>query len=303
MTTSIIVATKNRSRELSQLLLPSLLSQTRLPDQIVLVDQSSDDCTKELLEGFVGALAASGRSKPEFLYLYEPNAIGAGAARNAGIERAEGDIVVFLDDDVLLEPDFLQELLAVYQRDPQVGGVSGVITNYLHPPFLQWMMRTLFWIGPFHDERQPIYWNADRLRDRKPVRVRKFGSGLMSVRRSVLDGDRFDGRYKGAGGEDVDLSWRLSERCRLVMTPRARLLHARSETGRPREHWLSSEALGNYYLYHRIWKSGIKNCLCFAWLNVGYALLATLGSLRRLSLDPWRSLLRGIQLGREQGGR
>ena len=44
----------------------------------------------------------------------------------------------------------------------------------------------------------------------------------MSVRRSALAGDRFDERYRGAGAEDVELSWRLSERHLLLMTPRAR---------------------------------------------------------------------------------
>jgi GT2 family glycosyltransferase len=299
---SIIVATKNRSKELSALLIPTLLSQTCPPDQIVFVDQSSDDSTRKVVEAFANGVAGKSGPRPQFLYVHETSHIGAASARNSGIERSEGDILVFLDDDVSLEPNFLQELLAVYQQHPDVGGVAGVITNYPHPSLLRRIVRRLFWTGPFHDERQPIYWSADRLRNHKPIRVRKFGSGVMSVKRLVLNGDRFDNRYRGAGAEDIDLSWRLSERHPLVITPRARLVHARTETGRPHEHWLAYDGFCDHYLYLRIWNFGVVNRICFAWLNFGYALLATLGSLRRASLEPWHALVRGIRRGREQAG-
>ncbi len=299
MLCSVIVATKNRSKELGTFLMPTLLAQTRPPDQVVFVDQSSDDSTRKVVESFAKSVANGGGSKPQFIYLYETHHKGAASARNSAIDRADTDILVFLDDDVVLEPDFLKELLAVYEQFPEVGGVSGVVTNYVRPSLASRIMRRLFWIGPFHDERQPIYWSADRLRNHEPFHVRKFGSGVMSVKRSALNGDRFDDRYRGAGAEDVDLSWRLSARHPLLMTPQARLVHVRTETGRLQEHWLRDDALASYYLYRRIWNTGLAGRLCFAWLNVGYVLLALGASLRRLSLEPWRALLRGRKLGIE----
>jgi GT2 family glycosyltransferase len=160
------------------------------------------------------------------------------------------------------------------------------------------MVRRFFWTGPFHDERQPIYWNADRLRNHEPFPVRKFGSGVMSLRRSAFASDHFDERQK-LTAEDVELSWRLSERHPLLMTPRARLVHARTETGRSQAHWLQLDALSSYYLYRRLWSHSIKNFICFGWLNVGYALLATVSSVRRLSLEPWRAAIEGGKLGFE----
>jgi GT2 family glycosyltransferase len=294
VTSSVIVATKNRATELSTLLMPSLLSQTCRPDEIIFVDQTPDNSTRKVVEGFEKRIAGE---KPHFLYLHETNHTGAASARNSAIDRTKADILIFLDDDVVLEPDFVKELLKVYEQYPAVGGVSGVITNY-SPPSLSWrIVRRLFWTGPFHDERQPIYWNADRLRNHEPFPVRKFGSGVMSIRRSAFAGDRFDERYRGAGAEDVELSWRLSDRHPLVMTPRARLVHVRTETARSQAHWLQFEALSSYYLYRRLWNHEIKNRICFSWLNVGYALLATVSSLRRLSLEPWRATLKGANLG------
>ena len=123
---------------------------------------------------------------------------------------AEGDILLFLDDDVLLESDFLREMLAVYEHDPAVAGVSGIIINYERPAAWQRALLQVFWQGPFHDERQPIYWGADRLRDHSPIRVRKFGTTGMSLRRTALGNLRFDPRLKGAWpGEDVDLCCQL----------------------------------------------------------------------------------------------
>jgi hypothetical protein len=123
----------------------------------------------------------------------------------------------------------------------------------------------------------------------------------MTVRRSVLGADRFDDSLEGVPpGEDVDVCCRLSRRTRLVIAPRARLMNLMSSTARQRDHWLGADAQAAYYLYSRNWRKGLRNRLCFAWLNVGYALLATAASLRRRSLEPWRALGAGIRRARAQ---
>jgi GT2 family glycosyltransferase len=299
MTFSVIVATKNRAADLERML-PTLASQTRLPEELIIVDQSCGEDTRRTVESFARDIKASGRPQSEVVYLYDPTLVGAAGARNVGIERSRGEILVFLDDDVLLEPEFMHELLVVYQQNPHAGGVSGVVTNYTLPPRFARIIRRLFWMGPFHDERQDLYWAAEKLRSHQPVPVRRFGSGLMSIRREALADDRFDPSYRGAGPEDVELTWRIHERCPLLIAPRARLFHARSEAGREAAHWIGQDALSNYYLYHRLWRKGVVNRLCFAWLNFGYALLASAGSIRRLSLRPWESFLQGRRSGLER---
>jgi glucosyl-dolichyl phosphate glucuronosyltransferase len=292
MTLSVIVATKNRAADLERML-PTLASQTHLPEELIIVDQSCGEETRRIVESFARDLKRADHRKPETVYVYDATPVGAGGARNVGIECSHGEILVFLDDDVLLEPEFMYELLRVYQGYPDAGGVSGVVTNYALPPRSARILRRLFWTGPFHDERQPLYWGADRLRDHQPVQVRRFGSNVMSIRRELLADERFDPFYRGAGAEDVDLTWRIHERCRLLIAPRARLFHVRSEAGREAAHWIRQDAFSTYYLYHRLWRGRIVNRLCFAWLRFGYALLASAGSARRLSLRPWQSLLQG----------
>jgi GT2 family glycosyltransferase len=297
MTFSVIVPTKNRAVDLERML-PTLASQTHLPEELIIVDQSCGEDTRKVVESFACDSKAAGRRQPEIVYVHDPSLVGAGSARNVAIERARGETLVFLDDDVLLEPEFFHELLCVYQEYPEAGGVSGVVTNYTLPPRSARMLGRVFWIGPFHDERQGLYWRADRLRDHQPVRVRRFGSGLMSLRRKALAEERFDPSYGGPGaGEDVRVTWRIHERCPLFIAPGARLFHARSEAGREPEDWIRQDAMRNYYLYHRLWRKGVANRLCFAWLNFGYALLASAGSVRRLSLRPWQSFLQGRRSG------
>ena len=299
MSLSVIIPTLNRAADLGRTL-STLLAQTIPPEEIVIVDQTQDDSARRVVKQFSVGLTTEAKQTPRMIYLYHPGLFGVGAARNIAIEQATGGTLVFLDDDVLLESDFLAELLTVYQQDPHVGGVSGVVTNYPLPSARERFMYRLFRRGPFHDERQPIYWNCEKLRQTGPFPARKFGGGLMSLTREALDGERFDPQYKGAGSEDIDLSWRVSERWPLVITPRARLIHVRTDSGRPRDHWFTYAVKCDYYCYFRLWNNGMKNRLCFVWLNLGYMLLAAASGMKRLSLGPWRAFIEGVKLGREQ---
>ena len=122
-----------------------------------------------------------------------------GRCPDRAMDIAEGDIWLFLDDDVILEADFLKELIAVYSSYPEVTGVSGVVTNYHPPPWQYRLWDLIFARGPFHDERQSIYWKADTLRGASPIAVSKFGAGLMSFRAQAVKGVRFDGNLRGSG--------------------------------------------------------------------------------------------------------
>jgi GT2 family glycosyltransferase len=256
---TVIIPTKNRASDLG-IAVRSLLGQTVLPAQVVIVDQSSDDSSFE-------------RVKTEFAtapgvrldYVRDTLLNGAAAARNRAMESATGEIWLFLDDDVVLEPEFIERLLEAYSDHPEAVGMSGIITNYRPSPLPQRLWSALFARGPFRDERQPIYWAADQLRNGEPHPVRQFTGALMSFRASAIGEMRFDTNHPGALAEDTDFCWRLPAGTQLLLTPRARLVHNRSPNGRPRDHWLRAHAQGFYYLYERNLKHGIRNRICFAW--------------------------------------
>ena len=282
-TISIIIPTKNRAEDLRRTL-ASVMIQTRRPDEIIVVDQGSSP-----------ALESPAYAIP-LLYIYAPYLSGLTAARNAATDRAKGDIWVFLDDDVILEPEYLEELVGAYS--PEITGVSGIFTNYAVPPLLRRVFEKVFVTGAFHDDRQPIYWHANRLRESGPQRVKQFTGAAMSFRASAARAVRFDTNLTGASiAEDIDFCARLPLGSVLVIAPKARLLHKRSVIGRATGHWLDEHAQSSAYMRRRNWNRGLGDDLCFAWLQAGYAVMAAIASVKRRSFEPFRAWKRGKARG------
>lgn len=286
---SVIIPTKNRSHDLRGTLL-DLASQTRRPDEIVIVDQSdvpslnTNDCSMRVN------------------YIHAPQLSGAAVARNFAMDHAIGDLWVFLDDDVILEPQYIEEIVRAYE--PGIAGVSGIITNYHTPPLSQRLFELCFVRGPFNDDRQPIYWRANELRFERPQRVRQFGCGVMSFRSSVIHRLRFDANLVGGSlAEDIDFCAHLPSNSKLVIAPNARLIHKKSAVGRATGHWLDPHAQSTFYMRARNWHRGWQDDVAFAWLQVGYALVATIGTMKRRSIEPFRSWCRGARRGWSLGMR
>lgn len=295
LSVSVIIPTKNRPADLGTTL-KSVLTQSLAPTQLIIVDQSLTNESRLEVER---VFAACGGRGIELRSIRDPGIPGGAVARNKAMDFATGNIWLFLDDDVILEPTFLEELVRAYGRRPEAAGISGIVTNYALPSRAFRLWRWLFARGPFHDERQWIYWNAERLRNEEPIRVSKLGGGLMSFRAEVIRGMRFDDNLVGVSdGEDVDFCMRLGPKAALFVAPRARLLHRQSPSGRELDHQLRREARAKHYLYYRNWNHGIRNKLYFIWLNVGYGLAATAACLRRTSLAPWRALVTGMREGK-----
>lgn len=283
LTVSVIIPTKNRAVDLARTI-ETLLQQTVQPLELIIVDQSpSPTFTRKVTIPIV--------------CIHDPKLSGLTAARNASMKIARGDIWLFLDDDVLLEPDFIEEILKAY--DTNVTGVSGIITNYSVPPLKQRLWEAVFQRGPFRDERQTIYRKAAKLQGARPIRVRQFGGGLMSFRASAIRNHRFDANLSGASpGEDIDFCAGLPKESILVITPRARLIHNRSPESRDPTHWVSVVAQVASYMRERHWKRRIWNNLCYIWLNLGYAQAVALSSLKQRSSRPWNAWREGINRGK-----
>jgi len=290
---SVVIPTKNRVLELREVF-GRLVHQTHLPEQIIVVDQSSDDCGRKAVYDELSHVPATIRASMRLDYVLDTTISGAASARNRGIELARSEITLFLDDDVQPEPVFIENLVRVFRGHPTATGVSGVITNYLPPAAIfRWWTR-IFVRGGFHDERQPIYWKASKMRSSTPIRVNKFGAGLMAFRARAIVNHRFDSNLSAAEpAEDVDFCVRL-EPALFLIAPGARLTHRRSVAGRSESHWLELHAQAAFYLYRRNWQSDFRQRIAFAWLNCGYAIAAGAAILRRRSLEPLRALRRGI---------
>src|SRR5271154_2414321 len=104
MTVAAVIPHWNR-RQLLETLLQSLGDQTRAFDELIVVDNGSTDDSAELAERAGARVLRMGRN------------LGFAAAVNRGIEAAGADWVVILNNDVVLDPDWLRILLAAAGRE------------------------------------------------------------------------------------------------------------------------------------------------------------------------------------------
>lgn len=93
----------------------SVLAQTRVPEEIIVVDDGSTDNTAEV----VGRYADRG-----VRYIFRQNG-GVSAARNTGIRASKGDLIAFLDGDDRWLPEKTALQLAHFERYPSAGIVTG----------------------------------------------------------------------------------------------------------------------------------------------------------------------------------
>jgi GT2 family glycosyltransferase len=113
---SVIIATKDRAALLDQAL-ASLRAQENAPEyELIVVDNGSSDATP----------AVARKHGAVYAFVAEPN---RGKARNAGLARASGDAIVFVDDDVVTPPAFLAGHARAHEAQSVPLAVSGPIIN------------------------------------------------------------------------------------------------------------------------------------------------------------------------------
>lgn len=298
---SAIIPTKGRPEEL-RMTVRSMLAGVALPSELIVVDQSADRVSYDAVHEEFQKARNWQSLLPRLEYVHEPSIAGVSPARNLGMSLAQEAIWLFLDDDVILEPDFIKELMNAYRDAIHVDGVSGIITNYALKPITHRVWLWIFERGPFADPRQPLYWNAKTVATAGNIEVPFLTGALMSFRAEAIRNVRFD---EGAGVchcEDTDVCLLLGKSARLVISPRARLHHTISETAREKAHWIRLPTLAYAFLFRRHFSASLGDRMHFYWLCAGLALMAGASSLRRFSLEPWRtfaaSLRQGLNAGR-----
>jgi len=123
MRATIQLCTYNRAHLLERVL-DGCFEQTVPPEayEVVLVNDGSRDATPQVIE------AARARATCDFTVIDQENA-GLARGRNAGIARARGERIIFIDDDVLPTPSFVAEHLRSHERRPQAIWRGAVINT------------------------------------------------------------------------------------------------------------------------------------------------------------------------------
>jgi len=204
MRVAVIVAVYNEEKNISQLI-EALLQQSRSPDEIIVVDDGSTDKTIEILE----KIAASNNK----LKFYRQTNAGPAAARNKGFRGAEADICIFTDSDCVPEPDWIEKLVIPF-KDKQVGAAGGTYKTLNNNSVLARFVGL------------EIAWRYRKIEGEIDV----HGTYNLAVRKSVLqEVGGFNQEYPEPSGEDWDLTYKISQKHKIIYVPNAVVGHYHPE--------------------------------------------------------------------------
>ena len=216
MPLTVVIATLGRPERL-RTALSSLLRCAPPPFEVIVVDGDVNRSAKPVVDELAadaGAVALHYRSVPP----------GLTRQRNAGLDAATGDVVVFADDDVTFDGGLFAALERVFE-DPEVAGATVRVIEADDKRFgrVGSPLRRLL-PDPGRAGTMTRYGYPRRIEDPDTALDVEFMYGcLMSARRELAARVRFDEQLSGyALAEDEDFSYRLSRLGRLRYLPRSR---------------------------------------------------------------------------------
>ncbi len=130
---SIVIITRNRANYLDEAI-KNLLKQNYPKEnfEIIVVDNNSSDNTRSVVKKL------GDYSKNNIQYIFEPD-IGMSKARNRGAAIARGEIVLFIDDDVIPSPHWLHDYCSIYDMFPEIDAAGGRIEPVFQSDKPKWV--------------------------------------------------------------------------------------------------------------------------------------------------------------------
>ena len=206
---SVVLPTHGRRASLLRVL-NALAGQRIAPGSFEVVVVCDGDT-----DGSVAACRVLAPSVPYSLRIIEQDTQGPAAARNQGVHAATGEVIIFLDDDVLPDPSLIATHLAAHDGRGNVASIGPLL-----PPTDVALSLWGAW-----EERKLCRQYDDMTAGRWRATYRQFYTGNAAVRREhILAVGGFDSRFRRA--EDVELALRLHEQgTEFIFLPEARGWH------------------------------------------------------------------------------
>lgn len=239
-------------------LLQSVQEQTLYPDEILIIDGSTNQETERTLKE---------NPFPNLYYFAVPSEHrGLTKQRNYGIERAGNtmEVVCFLDDDTVLESNYFEEIIKTFKENQGVSGVGGVAINenswILAEPNKEYDPNRYYqWDGFVYKEGQrnvvrnflglQSHLGPGRMPDYShgktcgfPLNGKTYEVDLLigmsfAFRKKVMDSIKFSPYFEGYGlYEDADFSIRALQFGKNVINTKAQLHHFHHPSGRPNQY-------------------------------------------------------------------
>lgn len=235
---SVIIPTYNRLRTLSNTI-KSLIKQNFCGHEIIVVDNACSEGVRILVE----ALNRDKNNKKLLIkYIQEPK-IGLHNARHTGAKISRGKVLVYVDDDIIADPNLIEQLLIPYSN-PEVGCVGGRILP-------KWEVEPPEWVKLFPK------WYLSVLDDDSEIKEVQWIYGCnFSIRKELLFklggfnpdafADKEMGWYRGDG--EIGLLRKVHDiKMKVIYNPKAVVWHS-----------ITKDRLTVKYFKKRAFKSGIE---------------------------------------------
>jgi GT2 family glycosyltransferase len=200
-TVSVIIPNYNYARTLG-MCLESLQVQTHQPLEIIVVDDGSTDDSVAVAESFGAQVLRTGGN------------LGPPAARNLGAAHARGEVLLFVDSDVALEPGATATALDILRSDPRTGAVCG---TFRPEPLIR--------DGLIEEYRclQLCYWMGGE----GPIST-SYTAILAVSAAAFAEVGGFDASLRHT--ENADFGHRLGQRYQVMLTQRVKGRHDHDDT-------------------------------------------------------------------------
>ncbi|PWA03886.1 glycosyltransferase family 2 protein [Flavobacterium psychrotolerans] len=273
MNVTLIICTYMRAKPLLQLL-QSVQRQTIYPNEILIVDGSTNNETRIILE--------KNQFKGLHYFLVSDEERGLTKQRNFGINKVSetSDIIAFLDDDTELMPNYFEELLKTFTEENEISGVGGIAINennwkQLEPNKKYSKYHYYQFEGFVHKEGQRnVFRNYLGLQSNlTPGKMPEYSHGRtcgfpmnakiyevdlligmsFAFRKKVFDSIRFSTYFEGYGlYEDADFSIRALKSGKNVINTNMQLNHFHNPSGRPNQYKYGKMVVRNGWYVWRL---------------------------------------------------
>ncbi len=266
---AFVIPTKDRPDDLRRML-QSLAAQSTRPQQVVVVD-GSDPPIRRVVEEFAGLPL-------DYVRVFPPS---LAQQRNAGMQRLRPEITLagYLDDDVVLEPEAVASMLQCWagaQKD--IGGIAFNVVNNPLPGMLG--LKRLFGIDhPVPGQILRSGFPSSFSGITEDIETDWLCGGATVWRREVISSFPYDEWFIGTGFmEDVDFSFAVRSRYRLLVAARARLAHHSHPIRADRERLLGKwQVVNRMYFVRKYSARGLSRVAAW-WASLGLVLIYSAGA-------------------------
>lgn len=271
MKISVIICTRNRFDDFAKTL-PSIAAQTRLPDELIVVDSSDE----KKLEAYLNSL------KLPFPSRYLHTQPGLTLQRNHGIHESKGDLIFFFDDDVDLDKNYFAEVEKIFASDMkhEIGAVGGKIANHL-PRNLRLRIESILFssirfifgaVGTRNGKFYPSGMPSHPHKNQASGFIECLSGCCMAFRREVFEKAKFDEALARYGlMEDADISKQtLDAGYKIYYQTAAALIHNESPMNRLKvQQWAEMSVVNYDYLFRKSWAREKWRWLFYYWALIG----------------------------------